>query len=168
MINLKNILVPTDFSNCSEAAVSYGLELARTFGATVHLLHVVQDPSTMRWAAEAFTASLGDLGEQLQADAQRRLIDAIPERERDHVMIACPIANEYAEIIRYATEQRMDLIVMGTHGRGLVAHALIGSVAERVIRRAPCPVLTVRHAQHSFLRDAAVPIEAEAPMHLVG
>ncbi len=57
----------------------------------------------------------------------------------------------YVEIVRYAKERDIDLIVMGTHGRGFVAHMLMGSVAEKVVRRAPCPVLTVRHPEHDFV-----------------
>ena len=60
----------------------------------------------------------------------------------------------YIEIVRYAKERDIDLIVMGTHGRGFMAHMLMGSVAEKVVRKAPCPVLTVRHPEHEFVLDA--------------
>ena len=65
------------------------------------------------------------------------------------------------EIVSYAAETNADLVVLGTHGRGPVAHMLMGSVAERVVRTAPCPVLTVRHPQHEFVSDGLVQVEAE-------
>ena len=78
MISLKTILVPSDFSECSDAAVRYGLELARRFDATLHLLHVVQDPATQPWAAEGFTLPILDVVTQWQKDAQVRLIASVP------------------------------------------------------------------------------------------
>ena len=75
------------------------------------------------------------------------------------VRIASTVASPYAEILLYAGEHDIDLIVMGTHGRGAVAHLIMGSVAERVVRTAPCPVLTVRHPDHEFvLPDALVAV----------
>jgi nucleotide-binding universal stress UspA family protein len=152
MITLKKILVPTDFSDCSDAALKYGRALAGTFGATLHLLHVVQDPYTQPWAAEAFPAPLVDLLDQWQAQARQRVTALIPESERGSVMTTAVVGSPFSEILRYAAEQQIDLIVIGTHGRGLIGHMLLGSVAERVVRRAPCPVLTVRHPQHEFVQ----------------
>ena len=151
MILLKTILVPSDFSDCSEAAVRYGRALGSAFRATLHLLHVVQDPYTQPWAAEAFPAPIGDLLEQWQKQAATRLTAAIPEPERANVVVATLIGSPFFEIVRYATEQSVDLIVIGTHGRGPIGHMLLGSVAEKVVRRAPCPVLTVRQPQHEFV-----------------
>jgi nucleotide-binding universal stress UspA family protein len=152
MITLKKVLVPTDFSECSDAAVKYGRALASVFGATLHLLHVVQDPYTQPWAAEAFPAPLGDLLEQWQTQARERMVAQIPEPDRDKVMVAAMVGSPIVEILRYASEQKIDLIVIGTHGRGPLGHILLGSVAERVVRKAPCPVLTVRHPQHEFVK----------------
>jgi nucleotide-binding universal stress UspA family protein len=164
MITLKKILVPTDFSECSEAALRYGFELAHTFNATLHLLHVVEDPNTTPWAAEGFPLSLVEVLEGLQDESRKRLLASVPDADRGRVVVFCPIASPVPEILRYAKDEFIDLIVMGTHGRGVVAHALIGSVAERVVRRAPCPVLTVRQAQHSFLdvstRPACATVQA--------
>jgi nucleotide-binding universal stress UspA family protein len=151
MITMKNILVPTDFSECSDAAVRYGLALAKAFDAKLHLLHVVQDPYTQPWGPEAFPAGMTDLLTDWQKQAFDRLACCVPESDRHRVVIASTIASPYPEILRYAAEQDVDLIVLGTHGRGPVAHMLLGSVAERVVRRAPCPVLTVRHPQHEFV-----------------
>ena len=143
MINIKRILVPSDFSECSDAAVRYGLELARTFGARLHLLHVVQDPASQPWAAEGFAVPLLEAVDQWQRDAKIRLEASIPPEDRATTVVTCPIASPFPEILRYASDNAIDLIVMGTHGRSGLAHALLGSVAERVVQHAPCPVLIV-------------------------
>jgi Universal stress protein UspA and related nucleotide-binding proteins len=150
-MNLKTILVPFDFSECSNAALRYGLELARKFDASLHLLHVIQDPATQPWAAEGFAVPLLDVVDQWQKEAALRLAKAIPAEDRARATAVCTIASPYPEILRYAGEHSIDLIVMGTHGRGGVTHMLLGSITEKVVRRAPCPVLTVRHPQHEFV-----------------
>lgn len=151
MIALKRILVPTDFSVCSDAALKYGRALSEVFGATLHLLHVVQDPYTQPWAAEAFPTPLGEMLVQWEDQARQRLATLLPEGDRAGATIATIVGSPFYEIVRYATEQQIDLIVIGTHGRGPLGHMLLGSVAEKVVRKAPCPVLTVRHPQHEFV-----------------
>jgi nucleotide-binding universal stress UspA family protein len=145
MLSIRRILVPTDFSDCSEEAVRYGRDLATALGASLHLLHVVQDPYTQPWAAEAFPAPLGDLLTQWEEQARARMAGDLSEADRSKVTIVTQIGSPFFEIIRYAQEQHVDLIVIGTHGRGPIGHMLLGSVAEKVVRKAPCPVLTVRH-----------------------
>jgi universal stress protein A len=151
MIKLQKVLVPTDFSDCSDAAVKYGRAFARAFHASFHLLHIIQDPYTQPWAAEAFPAPLNDLLEQWQAQARKRLLESLNEADRAAAIVDVRIGSPYLEIVRYAEEQQIDLIVLGTHGRGPLGHVLLGSVAEKVVRKAPCPVLTVRSAQHEFI-----------------
>ena len=157
MITLNNILVPSDFSECSDQAIRYGLELARKFDASLHLLHVVQDPATQPWAAEGFAMPLLEVIEQWQKQAEDRLLTAVPPIERGRARVASTVGSPYPEILRYAAEHDIDLIVMGTHGRGGVSHLLLGSIAEKVVRRAPCPVLTVRYPQHGFV-DLPAPV----------
>ena len=139
----KNILVPVDFSETSNHALAYAQTVAKTLGASVHVLHVILDPHSQDWSVEVPEMNLGRLIESWQTDAQKRLdeltIDAPGER-----VIA--IGQPFSEITRYAETHEIDLIVMGTHGRGAVGHMLLGSVAEKVVRRAPCPVLTVRES----------------------
>jgi nucleotide-binding universal stress UspA family protein len=147
MLAIRKILVPTDFSDCSEAALEYGRRMADAFGGSLHLLHVVQDPYTQPWAAEAFPAPLGDLLVEWEAQARKRMVSSLHEGERASVTVATQIGSPFLEIVRYAQEQQIDLIVIGTHGRGPIGHMLLGSVAEKVVRKAPCPVLTVRHPQ---------------------
>jgi nucleotide-binding universal stress UspA family protein len=156
MIQLKTILIPTDFSECSDAAVKYGFALANAFGATVHLLNVVQDPYTMPWAADAFAAPVGDMLTDWEAQARRRLTESVPAASASSAVVATRVGSPYSEIVRYAAQHRIDLIVLGTHGRGPLGHMLLGSVAERVVRAAPCPVLTVRHPQREFVTENVV------------
>jgi nucleotide-binding universal stress UspA family protein len=156
MINLKTILVPSDFSECSQAALRYGLELARRFDARLHLLHVVQDPLTQPWAAEGFSAPVFEVVEDWRSEARERLAAEVPAADAPRVTVAATIARPFGEILRYAAEYNVDLIVMGTHGRGGMTHLLLGSIAEKVIRRSPCPVLTVRHPQRDFVDPADV------------
>ena len=163
MITLQNILVPSDFSECSDAAVRYGLELARKFDATLHLLHVVQDPMTMPWAAEAYAMPTLDVIEQWQKQAEERLKAMVPPADRGRVRVDSKVALPYPEILRFAEQNGIDLIVMGTHGRGGVSHLLLGSIAEKVVRRAPCPVLTVRYPQHGFV-DLPMPVAVQADL----
>jgi nucleotide-binding universal stress UspA family protein len=162
MIRLTTILVPSDFSECSDAALRYGLELARRFDARLHLLHVVQDPLTQPWAAEGFSAPLFEAVEKWQREAKARLAAAIPLSDVGRVTVSATVAWPYAEILRYAAENDVDLIVMGTHGRSGVSHMLLGSIAEKVVRHAPCPVLTVRHPQREFVNDSVDLVTASA------
>jgi nucleotide-binding universal stress UspA family protein len=153
MINLQTILVPSDFSACSDAAVRYGLELARRFDARLHLLHVVQDPATQPWAAEGMMLPILEV-EQWQEAARARLSVAVPVADAGRVTTVVTVATPCEEILRYAEAYAADLIVMGTHGRAGMSHMLLGSIAERVVRRAPCPVLTVRHPEREFVEPA--------------
>ena len=138
----------------------YGFELAHAFDATLHLLHVVEDSNNTPWIVEAFPVSLAQVLERFQEESRKRLLASIPAADLTRVVVSCPIAAPVSEILRYAEDKAVDLIVMGTHGRGFLAHALIGSVVERVVRRAPCPVLTVRQSQHSFLDASTRPAGA--------
>lgn len=162
MINLKTLLVPFDFSECSNEALRYGLELARRFDAKLHILHVVQDPAAQPWAAEGFAVPLFEAVEQWQQEARQRLVALVPAVDAERVTAVAAIGTPYQEILWYATGENVDLIVMGTHGRGGVSHMLLGSIAERVVRRAPCPVLTVRHPQHGFVEPVPAAVTALA------
>jgi nucleotide-binding universal stress UspA family protein len=89
----------------------------------------------------------------LEKHAKEQLEQFVPAdwRAKHQVTLACQRGTPFVEIVRYARREVIDLIVMGTHGRGAIAHMLLGSVAERVIRKAPCPVLTVRPEEHEFV-----------------
>jgi nucleotide-binding universal stress UspA family protein len=155
MIALENVLVATDFSEPSDVAVVYGRALTEAFGARLHLLHVVPQAMGLPWAAASDGPSLSDIQQQWEKEAAERLRAAVPEELNDagRVTLATRAGEPVQEIIAYAGDHNVDLVVLGTHGRGFVAHALLGSVAERVVRLSPCPVLTVRHPQHEFVTE---------------
>jgi nucleotide-binding universal stress UspA family protein len=138
----KEILVPTDFSETSNQALAFAQALGVPFDATIHLLYVVPDPHAEPWSIEATGMNLGSLLETWQTDAERRLgeltLTDLPHK------CTTKIGQPYKQIISYVNDNDIDLIVMGTHGRGAIEHMLLGSVAEKVVRTAPCPVLTVR------------------------
>jgi nucleotide-binding universal stress UspA family protein len=153
---IRRILVPTDFSATADAALDYARLLAGRFGAALQLLHVLDDPFvTEGLAAEAYMTEAPVLRSALLRDAQDRLghrvaplpgvseIEGTPRASRVDAEVL--FGHGAKTIAEYAAEREADLIVMGTHGRTGVAHLLLGSVAERVVRHAPCPVLTVKH-----------------------
>jgi len=153
MIDLHRILVPTDFSKHSENALAYAAAFAEKFDAELFLLHVVQDLAL--FVPEALTAAppVTPPVEQLTAavrEALDRLIDSNHLR-RFTVHAEVREGSPFYEVVRFAEEQEIDLIIMGTHGRAGLVHVLLGSVAEKVVRKAPCPVLTVRHPEHEFV-----------------
>jgi nucleotide-binding universal stress UspA family protein len=161
MILLKTILVATDFSEPSDAALAYGRELARNFGARLVVLHVANN-IVAYGGGDGVVIMEPQLQSQIEAVARQRLDSLISNDDREQLGASTVmlVSNATSQAITdYATEANIDLIVMGTHGRGAVAHLLMGSVAERVVRTAPCPVLTVRHPEHEFvLPDALVAV----------
>jgi nucleotide-binding universal stress UspA family protein len=146
MITIRRILVPTDFSDCALPAVRYAAELANKFGSELILLHVVPDAVlALPDAVMPTPTPLADLNALTDAGKQglANLIAAekLQERRpRSEVRIGSPAQ----EITAAATDLHADLVCIGTHGRGGLARVLLGSVAEHVLRQAPCPVLTVR------------------------
>lgn len=146
MIALKKILVATDFSEPSYPAVETARSLAQAFKAELHLLHVVADLLHEPWVGYAPAAKFVDLLEQVEADARVRLQGLVTPDDlaKGRVVIATAVGNPADEILSYSVRQHIDLIVCGTHGRGGVDHVVMGSVAERIVRLARCPVLTVR------------------------
>jgi len=154
------ILVPTDFSPPSDAALSYARLLARTFDASLHLLHVIGTHSTPPQATadsrDRVPAALRDLRSRLTAD----------DRSPDVAVLAVEAPDPAAQIVRTARSMDASLIVMGTHGRGGIARVLMGSVAEKVVRTAPCPVFTTNGALRApakGFRRILVPADFSAP-----
>jgi universal stress protein A len=145
-MDIRHILGPTDFSDYSTQALSHAFELARTFAAKLSLLHVLE-PSPYLGEFTPPTMGedlLGDLVRQASAGLDRMLPkaqNAQIEVTRSVVMGSPPL-----KIVETAEAEHVDLIVMATHGRTGLSHLLIGSVAERVVRTSPCPVLTIRPA----------------------
>ncbi|MEX2287906.1 MAG: universal stress protein [Planctomycetaceae bacterium] len=153
MIQLKRILLPTDFSENSKLGVAYACALAEQFGSELHLLHVVQDLVAMVPEPGLAFPPPGDYVREME-EAARAALAQIPDASWAAGKTVVRVTRQgppFLEIVRYAKEQAIDLIVMGTHGRSGLAHVLMGSVAERVVRKAPCPVLTVRPKGHQFV-----------------
>jgi nucleotide-binding universal stress UspA family protein len=140
-MKISNILVPTDFSPCSEQALDYAIEMADKLGAKVHLLSVIGIPSYgVPELGVGLTATMMD---NMITDTQRAL-DQL-RRDRKSVSQALVRAGDARDVIlQTAEELPADLIVMGTHGRRGISRALLGSVAEMIVRTSPVPVLTVR------------------------
>lgn len=153
MPTISTILVATDFSDASESALKYTKSLAKAFGATIHVLHVLEDLAAHAWTTEVYVAALPGVHEEMEKQARERLDATLTAEEREafKAQLTLRTGSAFVEIVRHAREIRADLLVMGTHGRGAIAHMLLGSVAERVVRKAPCPVLTVRQPEHEFV-----------------
>jgi universal stress protein A len=159
---LKKILVPTDFGPSSAVALQHGRELASAFGATLHILHAIGDMMTMTTMPPTYVPDLTQGLKEREAAARTRLRKMLatdaPEARRAEVVASA--ASPASAIVSYAESHGIDLIVMGTHGRNAITQLLLGSVAEKVVRSAPCPVLTVRHAERE--RPAATDRERPA------
>ena len=154
MVVLKNILVATDFSEPSAVALAYGRDLARSYGAT---LHIVEDVM-LRYTPEVAIA-IPDLQRDLEKAARRDLDAIITDDDRKTLKIEAVVQTTFnvpGGINEYAKTHAIDLIVVGTHGRGAVKQLLMGSAAERVVRSAPCPVLAVRAKERDFIAPDAL------------
>ena len=155
MIQVNNLLVAVNFDDSSNVALVYARSLAKTFGARLHVLHVMEN---------LFLRPMANDPRAIEAGITRRLLDCLTDEDRTALHAVPVIRKSDApadEIVKYARSEGIDLIVMGTHGRPGVAHLLMGSVAEKVVRTAPCPVLTLRHPEREFVvADATAPVSS--------
>lgn len=140
------VLVPTDFSGPSTAALATAKMVAGKFGASLHLIHVLEDPFvSSAFAPEVYAPPPAGLRDSLIKGAEAPLTALLTAEEQAAFRSTALVTfgSPASVISEYAAAEHVDLIVIGTHGRGGVAHLLMGSVAERVVRTAPCAVLTV-------------------------
>jgi nucleotide-binding universal stress UspA family protein len=146
MFFMDEILVPIDFSDCSDAALDYAVELANRHAARLDTLHV--------WEGPPVDATDGDLLERFAqtsaGEHMRDVLARIDERLWSPGRGRLVMGDPSEKILEVAERFGYDLIVMGTHGRKGIVHTLLGGVAERVIRRATCPVLTIRTVPHTI------------------
>ncbi len=150
MITLKKILCPIDHSDCSKEALRYAVTFAMKDKAKLLLLHVI-DIRSFNEGLDAMSTQIPN--EETIEQLRVKLLDCIPVEIRDDMDIEAIVAQgiPFAEIISTAKEKEIDMIVIGSHGRTGISHMMLGSVSEKVVRKAPCPVLTVRQLGHKFV-----------------
>jgi len=150
-MQFSKILVPTDFSDSARFALPFAVDLAQKYQAKLYILHVVEPivvPVDFAWG----TYSYPDIEKQLSGFVEDSLAKILKEQIPPGIEAESSNLNgkSWREIVSFAKEQDMDLIVMATHGLSGLSHALYGSTTEKVVRKAPCPVLTVRHPDVQF------------------
>lgn len=153
-IEIKRILYPTDFSDLADHARGYVEAMASEFGAKVTLMHVTFSPSYYEVAySYELSGDVTKIAEKTKKEAEKKLnelADKIREQgiEVDTVLTS---GTPFVDIVKTARASNVDMIILSTHGHGAMKHVLLGSTAERVVRKAPCPVLTVRSPEHEFV-----------------
>ncbi|MBS0266157.1 MAG: universal stress protein [Planctomycetes bacterium] len=153
MISLKKVLLATDFSDCGQSAQDYAFEFATQFQADLHILHVIVDTTlTMAGygAAMALTPGFLEGIEQHARQSAEKIASAAKQRGLKTTAVV-KLGDPAQTIVDYAAGTGIDLIILGTHGRSGFVQLMLGSCAEKVVRKAPCPVLTVRPAGHQFV-----------------
>jgi nucleotide-binding universal stress UspA family protein len=141
-MQIRKILVPFDFSEHSEKALRWAIDMAEKWQASVLLFHVVPTPTYPPMVTGGFF-DISQFETSLQEDAERRIREVVAKEKRGGIESKVVVGVPFPDICRTAEQEKVDLIIMGSHGRTGLAHVLIGSVAERVVRHAPCPVLVV-------------------------
>jgi len=147
MATMERILLATDFSENSKWALTYALSFAKQYNAKLFILHVIQQPSyPLGMYAEISFDAMDKFNRNVSEVTAQEMKDLSESELKDFQNFEAIIVNgiPFLEIIRTAREKEVDLIVVGTHGRTGLDHVLFGSTAEKVVRKAPCPVLSVR------------------------
>ncbi len=149
MITLKKILCPIDHSDCSKEALKYAVSFAMKDNAKLYLLHIV-DIRSFNESIDAISKQM--LDEETLNQLKSKLLDCIPGEIRQDMDVEAHVVQgiPFTEIISYAKANDIDMIVIGTHGRTGIVHMMMGSVSEKVVRKAHCPVLAVRKSGHKF------------------
>lgn len=153
MISIKKILVPTDFSETSRYAMQYAIEFAKSFNAELELVHVIFDESQIV-AFYLPQVTFQNLDQELEESAKKQMeqfLASFPELKDISYTVKMLKGTAFLEIINEAKESNVDLIIIGTHGRSGLEHVLFGSTAEKVVRKAPCPVFTVKPKNFKFV-----------------
>ncbi|MFQ6113797.1 MAG: universal stress protein [bacterium] len=152
MTNIRKILVPVDFSENSRIALDWAMAFADKLDADVVLFHAFEMPDVMKEPAQKHMLLNKDMIGRAKEEVVKELQAFADKHDEDRITLAPEIGEgkPFGEIIKVAKNYNVDLIVMGTHGRTGLQSMLIGSVAEKVVRKAPCPVLTVKHPDYKF------------------
>ena len=153
MIKLKRILFPTDFSSTAEHALKYALTFASEHKAKLYVIHVIVNPDSPVEAGEEGESVAPPSFEKMEARAKKAIQQLIPERYMKELEIENIIVRgtPLKAILECAKKYNIDLITMASHGRKGISHMLMGSLAEKVVQMAPCPVLTIKHPEHEFV-----------------
>lgn len=144
-MKIGKILFATDFSEGSAVALPYAVDMAKQYGAKLYLVHVVYDiTKATGWYVPH--VAIGEIYDEIEKSAKAEIekIDTAGMRDLKEVEQVVLKGTPYEEIIRFAEENEVDLVVLGTHGRKGIDRVLFGSTAEQILRNAPCPVLSVR------------------------
>ncbi len=152
MITIQRILHPTDFSDSSKHALTYAVSFAQEYSAELCLLHVIEEVARAMYFDMLQTPPLAEIMADIEAQANTAMRKLLPEECEGKLQVEYIVRTgvPFLEIVGCAEEIKADMIVCGTHGRTGLKHVLFGSVAERVVRKASCPVLSVRHPEHKF------------------
>ncbi len=154
MIKMNHILYPTDFSEHSRSALPYALKMAQEFDSTLHCLHVVDEAYQHLVSSGDYLGAHVEITEDFWEPSLKKLGEFTEEHIKGHVdkIVSHQVTGRpFLEIIRYAQEHTINMIVIATHGHSGLATMLLGSVTEKVVRKAPCPVLTIRVPGHKFV-----------------
>ena len=153
MIQLEKILYPTDFSDVSLHSLVYARALAEQYGAELHCIHVVDEAYQYWISMGPDTVPVGPVVDDVLKTSTEQMKRFVAEHLADvpfSVSSSVVVGRPFMEIIRQARELPADMIVLSTHGRTGLSHILLGSVAEKIVRKAPCPVLSIRHPDYKF------------------
>ncbi|MGQ3685970.1 MAG: universal stress protein [Candidatus Loosdrechtia sp.] len=152
MLKIEKILFPTDFSSYAKHALKYALDFAVDHGAKLYIIHVI--PKLNLLAGPGGTSyPLSELYNEIESESLKQLGHMVPKRFLEKITVENIVVRgvPFVEIAKAAKKHDIDLIIIATHGRTGLSHALIGSTAEKVVRNAPCPVLCVKHPEHEFV-----------------
>ena len=155
MIAIEKILIPTDFSEYARWAMNYAIALARNFKAKLYVVHVFEEV-VFTAAPDTYSPSAPEFHALLQENVRNQLNQVIKELCEKGVDAepVFKVGRAYINIVETARELSVDVIVLATHGRTGLSHLIFGSTAEKVVRLAPCPVLTVKHPEHEFIKPS--------------
>lgn len=150
MIAIKNVLLATDFSEASSGAIAYARDFARSYGATLHFVHVVDD-IRWRYSLDMTPVDMSAVQASLEAAAMEQMAALVTDDDRKQLRARTSVSTASVAadaVVQYAAREGVDLIVIGTHGRTGVRRLFMGSVADRIVRLSTCPVLAVPGTSH--------------------
>lgn len=153
MIEIKRIMVPTDFSDYSSYALKYAVAFAQSFQARLYVVHACEH-SVLGAGTEAYHFSVPEFMAEVEKNEQAALARVVGDLVAQGLQAESvfKVGTAYGAIVDAARELDVDMIILATHGRKGVSHLVFGSTAEKVVRMAPCPVLTIKSPEHDFVK----------------